>query len=510
MRYVITQPLISEIQSMKKALIILTLLGIIFQDSMAQVKQASASAKQIQCLNGTSISTSDVDKTINQLMSVADVAGLSISIINDNKIAYTKSYGYKNKEKNELLDTSTIFYGASLSKAVFAFIVMQLVQEGTIDLDKGVWAYINKPLPMYDSYNNLADDERWKLITVRDCLRHTTGFPNWRWLNPKGNNELEIFFDPGRRYAYSGEGMLLLQLAIEETTHKSLEELAKERVFKPFGMTRTSYVWQPSFEDNYAFGYNANGEVLKKKKRTTANAAGSMETTIADYSRFVEAVMQGKGLKDTIKAEMLSPQISIKTKHQFPSLNTDTLEDTYKNIDLSYGLGWGLFKCAYGNAFFKEGHDDGWAHYNINFPDKKISLILMSNSSNAESIFKEVLEKIIGDVYTPWDWENYEPYKIKEAVVKEVPKIADTFLNQYVGTYAADTVKAMITLDGGQLKVELDKGGLQKTNIYLDKPDLFSLKMAAIQFQFMRNANGKIEKMIIIGGNEKHEFKKVE
>ena len=493
---------------MKKSLIILITFISLLQISFAQVKQTSDQTKQIQRINGTSISTTDIDKTINQLMNVADVTGLCVGIINDNKIAYTKCYGYKNKEKNELIDTSTVFYAASLSKAVFAYIVMQLVQEGTIDLDKGVWAYINKPLPMYDSYNNLADDERWKLITIRDCLRHTTGFPNWRWLNPKGNNELEIFFDPGKRYAYSGEGMALLQLAIEETTHKSLEDLAKERVFKPFGMTRTSYVWQQAFENNYAFGYNNKGEPLKKKKRATPNAAGSMETTITDYSRFIEAVMQGKGLKDTTKTEMLSPQIAIKTKHQFPSLNTDTLEDPYKSIDLSYGLGWGLFKCAAGNAFFKEGHDDGWQHYNINFPDKKISLILMSNSSNAESIFKEALEKIIGDVYTPWDWENYEPYKIKEGVVKDVPKTIDTSLNQYVGTYTADSVKAMVTLEGGQLKVELDKGGLQKTNLYMDKPDLFSLKAAAIQFQFLRNANGKIEKMMIIGGNEKHEFKK--
>ena len=88
-------------------------------------------------------------------------------------------------------------------------------------------------------------------------------------------------------------------------------------------------------------------------------------------------------------------------------------------------------------------------------------------------------------------------------------KTADTSLNQYAGTYAADTVKAVVSLEEGQLKVELDKGGLQKSNMYMDKPDLFSLKMAAIQFQFVRDANGKIEKMIIIGGNEQHEFKKI-
>ncbi|HLK28064.1 MAG TPA: serine hydrolase [Puia sp.] len=494
---------------MNKHIIISTILFFAFHISNAQVKNAASPTKQIRRLDGSMISTSDIDKTITQLMSNAEVTGFCISIINDNKITYTKTYGLKNKEKNELIDTSTVFYGASLSKAVFAYIVMQLVQEGVIDIYKPIWAYINKPLPMYESYNNLADDERWKFITVRDCLRHATGFPNWRWFNPKGNNQLEIFFDPGERYAYSGEGILLLQLAVEETTHKSLEQLAQERVFKPLGMTRTSYVWQTAFENNFAFGYNENGEMLKKKKRSTPNAAGSMETTIADYSRFIEAVMQSKGLADSTKHLMLFPQIPIKTKHQFPSLNTDTAEYPYKNIDLSYGLGWGLFKCNYGKAFFKEGHDDGWAHYNVNFPDKKISLIMMSNSSNAEGIFKEALEKLIGDTYTPWDWENYKPYTPKNIAPKEIPKAVDTSLNEYAGIYAADTVKTVITIEDGQLKVQLDKGGLQKSALYMEKPDLFSLKMAAIQFQFIRNANGKIEKMIIVGGNEQHEFKKI-
>lgn len=488
--------------SMKKHSAILSLLLFFLQTIIAQVNPVAKPLNQIKKLDGSSLSFTDIDRTISELMNAAEVTGLCLTIINDNKIRYTKAYGYKNKEKNELIDTSTIFYAASFSKAVFAYIVMQLVQEGVLDLDKTIWSYLNKPLPLYEGYNNLMDDERWKEITVRHCLTHTTGFPNWRWLNPKGNNKIEIFFTPGERYAYSGEGIVLLQLAIEEATGKKLEQLAQERVFKPLGMTRTSYVWQPVFENNYAFGYDANGDVLKKKKRTNANAAGSMETTIADYSRFIEAVMQCKGINEKTKQEMLSPQIAIKTKHQFPSLNTDTSDDAYKNIDLSYGLGWGLFKCPYGQAFFKEGHDDGWGHYNVNFPDKKISIIIMCNSSNGESIFKEMLEKIIGDVYTPFDWENYTPYK---PIVKPV----DTALNQYIGVYAADTVKAVVTLQACQLKVEMEKGGLQKSNLYMEKPDLFFLKMAAIQFQFVRNAVGDIEKMIIIGGNEQHEFKKI-
>jgi len=95
-----------------------------------------------------------------------------------------------------------------------------------------------------------------------------------------------------------------------------------------------------------------------------------METTIADYSRFVSAVMQGKGISPKSKIEMLSPQIGILSKREFPSLNNDTTSEN-KAIKLSYALGWGLFNSTYGKAFFKEGHGEGWTHYMISFPDKK-------------------------------------------------------------------------------------------------------------------------------------------
>ena len=129
---------------MKNHFVILSLLFFILQISIAQVKPAAMQSKQIKRLNGSSISTADIDKTINQLMNAAEVTGFCITVINDNKIAYTKTYGYKNKEKNELIDTSTCFYAASLSKAVFAYIAMQLVQEGVLDLDKSIWAYIKR------------------------------------------------------------------------------------------------------------------------------------------------------------------------------------------------------------------------------------------------------------------------------------------------------------------------------------------------------------------------------
>jgi CubicO group peptidase (beta-lactamase class C family) len=386
-----------------------------------------AQQKQISKPDGKLLHATTIDGIVKKLMDTAEVTGLCLGIVNDNTVSYVKSYGYKNKAKNEWNDTSTCFYAASLAKPLFAYLVMQLVDKVVIDLDKPLYTYLSKPLPEYKNYKDLMEDNRWKLITARHCLDHTTGFPNWRQLNPHNNQKLEIFFTPGERYAYSGEGLRLLQMVVETVTGRQLEDLAQEYIFKPFGMVRSSFLWQLSFETNYAVGHDMNEDTLPKNKRTKANAAGSMETTIADWTRFVEAVMQGKGLSQKAKQDMLSPQIGIYTKHQFPSLNNDTTSEN-KNIQLSYGLGWGLFKSPYGLAFFKEGHDDGWEHYCINFPDKRTSVIIMTNSSNGESIFKELVEEIAG-VTIPWEWEGYTPYQ-------PTVKLPWSTLSTYVGIYS--------------------------------------------------------------------------
>ncbi|HLY69773.1 MAG TPA: serine hydrolase domain-containing protein [Puia sp.] len=368
----------------------------------------------IKRIDGTTISTSAIDSMTLHLMSAARVSGLGLAIINDNKIVYEKMYGYKNIEAKELLDTSTVLYAASLSKAVFTYLCLALVRQGVLDLEKPLYQYLDKPLPEYPKYRDLAGDDRWKLITARMCLSHTTGFPNWRFLDARTgkyvpNGKLAIYFTPGHKFGYSGEGYALLQMVVEKITGNGLEVLAAKIVFEPIGMYRTSYVWQQRFEDNYALGYDENSRPLEKKKWTTAGAAGSMETTLADYARFIQYIMQKKGLNQQIYTLMMTPGIRIYSKRMFPTIGDDSTTEN-NPIALSTGLGWGFLKTPYGEGFHKGGHDDGWEHYNINFIDKGSSILLMTNSSNGESIFKELLEKIIGDKFTPWQWANYVPY----------------------------------------------------------------------------------------------------
>ena len=177
---------------------------------------ACSKTAEIKKVSGDSIGSSEVNKVVNELMDSANVTGLCLAILNENELVYLKTFGYKNKEKNELLDENTIILGASFSKVVFAYIVMQMIQEGILELDKPLYTYLDKPLPEYDDFKDLAADDKWKLLTVRTCLNHTTGFPNVL------QDGLKFFFKPGTRYAYSGEGIGLLQFVVQQVTNKGL------------------------------------------------------------------------------------------------------------------------------------------------------------------------------------------------------------------------------------------------------------------------------------------------
>src|SRR5580693_1844725 len=364
-------------------------------------------ASAIKRLDGSSISAYEVDATVTRLMHAAKVTGVGLALLNDGKIVYLKSYGFRDRRKRLPLTPDSVMSAASFTKVAFAYMVMQLVQEGVLELDKPVYQYLKKTLPDYSDYKDLAGDERYKKITARMLLSHSSGFPNWRRFTDDG--KLQIHFEPGSQFAYSGEGIDLLQVVVEAATGKSLGELMDARVFQSLHMTRTSMVSRWRFESDQANGYDEQENSLGPQKRWFADAAGSMKTTPADFALFVQAVLQGQGLLKETRDLMLSPQIAILSIHEFPTFSTETTEEN-KPIRLSYGLGWGLYWTPYGKAFFKEGHDDGWRNYTVCFDDSKIGILIMTNSSNGESIYKELLETLLKNPYTPIEWEGFTPY----------------------------------------------------------------------------------------------------
>lgn len=416
---------------------------------------ASGRSRTIRRLDGTSISPTEVDTTVTKLMKAAGVPGMNIAIFNGGRPVYMKSYGYRDTGRKLPLTPDSVMSAASFTKVAFAYMVMQLVQEGRLDLDTPVQRYLPKPLPDYPHYADLAGDARYKLITARMLLDHTSGFANWRWF--EDDRKLKIHFQPGSRYAYSGEGIDLLQLVVETIMKERLEQLMQERVFRPLGMTRTSMVWQPAFESDYANGYDEYGRSLGPHKWKKADAAGSMQTTLRDFSRLVEAVMRGKGLHKKGRAEMLGPQVRIHSRHEFPTLVNETT-DAYDAIRLSYGLGWGLYWTRYGKAFFKEGHDEGWRNYTLDFDKPKAGILIMTNSSNGEGIYEYLLQAVLGDTSNPTDWEGFTPYdKLpprKPLTQHTAVTLPPAVLDLYVGRYGQPDLVLNIRREGDHLSVQ--------------------------------------------------------
>ena len=379
----------------------------------------SVFAQTIARLDDSKIEAKDLDLKINQLMKDASVAGMAISIFNNGKPVYHKVFGYKNAQTKVPLQTNTNFYGASLSKVVFSILVMKLVEEKVISLDMPLQNYLPKPVYEYgegkswnEDFTSLKNEPQYKKITARNCLSHSSGFANWRWYEP--DQKLHVHFEPGSQYSYSGEGLCYLQYVIEKITGRSLNELMQEKLFGPVGMKNSSYTWQPAYEANYCLGHDQTGKPYQKDKDNAPRSASTLETTPDDYALFTAAVLQKKILRPATYDILFKPQLRLHSKFQ---MGTDAWKDSTTendNIQLSYALGWGRLQTPFGYGVFKEGHGDGFQHYSILFPGKKLGIVILTNSDNGESIFKELLEYAIADIYTPWKWQNYIPYDQKK------------------------------------------------------------------------------------------------
>jgi CubicO group peptidase (beta-lactamase class C family) len=369
----------------------------------------------IRGFSGKPVSAERIDREAKRMMVTTNVQGLAMAVIDDGKVVFVRSWGRRNVEKNLPLQTDTIMYGASLTKFAFTYMVMQLVDEGTLDLDRSVADYLSKPLPEYSFYGALRDDERWRKLTPRILLTHTSGLANFAFLEP--DKKMRFHFDPGSRYAYSGEGLILLQFVLETGLGLNVGDEIQRRVFDRFGMTRTSMMWRADFAGNLADGYGIDGSFEAHDERSTPRAAGSMDTTIADFAKFLAGFSRGEGLSAKSRAEMIKPQIAITTPSQFPTL-VDATSSAMKAIKLSAGLGVVTFEGPFGHAFFKGGHNDTTGNQAICVENGRRCVLFLSNDVRAERLYQRLTEATLGDPGRPWSWEGYTPYDQAPVVTK--------------------------------------------------------------------------------------------
>jgi CubicO group peptidase (beta-lactamase class C family) len=356
-----------------------------------------------------------IDAEVNKVMTTTHANGMALAVVDHGKVGYVQAYGIRNTRR-EPLTTDTVMYGASLTKTVFAYTVMQLVDQGKLKLDTPLKDDLDHPLPTYGPdpvfpdkygpYKDLAADPRWEKITPRMCLTHSTGFNNFWFLET--DQKLHIHFDPGTRYSYSGEGIILLQFVIEHGRKAQglgldVGDLTSAN-FTRLGMRRTSLQWRPDFGTNYADGWNDKGEPQEHDRRKKPRAAGSMDTTISDLSKFAAALVSGNGLSAASQAEMTKPQLHITTAHQFPPFGPE-LPVTGQRKDLYAGLGVIVFDGPQGPGFYKGGHDGQTANTMVCIERSQRCVLVLSNDVRSEAGFAELVRFILGDTGVPYDWE---------------------------------------------------------------------------------------------------------
>jgi CubicO group peptidase (beta-lactamase class C family) len=323
-----------------------------------------------------------LEKEIPRLMDKVDIPGLSIAVIRNGEIFWSGAYGVQSRETGESVDENTIFEAASLTKTITAVAALKLVEWGDLDLDK--------PLAEYLPYPKLSGDERYKKITARHVLTHTTGLPNW------GN---KLIREPGKLYGYSGEGFLYLGRTIEKISGMSLNEFAKKEIFEPLGMSRTSYVWNELYAENGASGHDRHGFANQKRKITDPNGGASLLTTALDYATYLCSIMNNQVLEPKTIDLMLTPHVRA-TRRREPR---DELDE-----HISWGFGWGIQPGNTGNGCWHWGDNGDLRAYTVFYRKRKEGLVFFANSENLFLIAESLISLILDDPQYSFSWLTYK------------------------------------------------------------------------------------------------------
>jgi CubicO group peptidase (beta-lactamase class C family) len=414
-------------------LIIVTFAALVSADSPERAPKVKAS-RTAPDEQETSRTISDLKSSIPGFMQKARIPGLQFALIRDGSVVWEGAFGLANSNGDQAVSTDTIFEAASLTKPLFAYAVMKMVDEKLIDLDtpllgafppKQVEEFLGHPL---DARGFRLD---WaKKITARHVLSHSAGMPHG-----DGGEIYTVFFEPGTDWKYSAEGYQLLQLAVEKLKGQPLEEIVDAYVLEPLGMEHSSMVWRESYEKTMANGHSLYSDPVDFRKRSEPTAAASLYTTAGDYARFTCAVINGTGLKpETAKLMMTS----------FIEMND--------NGNLGWGLGFGTQVDGDRKAFWQWGDYGIFRNYIIADPQERSGLVFLTNSFNGLAVCSDLVKKGIGQEavgcldlgYLQYDSPAYAlMWDLKEKGPQAARALLPTLIKKYPDVFTQERVNGL-------------------------------------------------------------------
>lgn len=307
-------------------------------------------------------------ESIEKWLNENNVPALGLAVLRHNKMQSISVYGQLKKGTPAPLDA--IFNVASLTKPIVTLLTLQLVDQGKWKLDEPLFQYWVDP--------EVKGDANHKKLTTRHILSHQSGFKNWRYQNEDG--KLQFDYPPGEGFGYSGEGFEYLKKALESKFKIPLNQLAEEVLFQPLKMTDTQFFWDNSTDEKrFAHWHDSEGEnSYNTHKNTQTSAADDLLTTVEDYGRFAEFILQGGGLSPALYQEMISQQNG-------------------KDKSVKMGLGWEILPNLKDKEFalIHTGGDQGVNTLIILLPETGEGLVIFTNGDNGKNTYFPLIEQYL-------------------------------------------------------------------------------------------------------------------
>ena len=426
-------------------------------------------------------------KDLTERMEFYKVPGVSIAVINDLKIEWTKGYGLKEAGGDDPVDPETLFQAASISKPVAALAALHFVEKGLVGLDEDV----NRRLLSW----KVPDDEftQDEKVTLRRILSHSAGLtvhgfggyaqgrdiPTLEQIldggKPANSAAIRVDIEPGSKFRYSGGGYTVMQQLLIDISGEPFPDIMKETVLDKLGMENSTYE-QPlpgSRASQAAKAHRMNGKMIAGKWHAYPEmAAAGLWTTPTDLCRFALEVILSRGgwSNKVLSQEMVQEMLSVQSE--------------------SYGLGLSLRHEGKDFRFMHGGSNAGFKCALVAYPEREQGVAVMTNGDHGGSLMSEIFCSLSAE----YGWKDFKP------TVKAVAEIDPEIYDEYAGQYQfASKKKIEISREGNRLfadPIYVNLVGNVKCEIYPESESVFFMTRTDQKIVFTRDKDGKVTGLI--------------
>lgn len=351
-----------------------------------------------------------IEELINAALPAWDVPGLAVAVVADGRTIWSKGFGSRDVAKNLPMTADTLLPIGSITKSFTTTLMGMLVDEGKLEWDKPVRTYV----PEFRA----ADDLLTARVTPRDLVTHRTGLPrhDLLWYNNQDLTRAQIVErlaylgaseDLRTRYQYNNLMFLAGGFLVEELTGKQWEDVARERIFLPLGMTRSNFWDRDSQKDaDFARGYREDDDkILEMPFREVGNMGpvGSINSSANELAKYALLHLNRGKVGDR---QLVQPT-TIREMHT-PQMAVSALPDQPEVGPASYGLGWvidtyrGRLRVGHG------GNIDGFSALLTLFPNDNIAIVALSNANGTALpgiVRNHIADKLLELPFKDWNAE---------------------------------------------------------------------------------------------------------